>query len=153
MRTSPRYKRRQRRYMAEINVVPYIDVMLVLLIIFMVTAPLLHLGVDIQLPQASAKSLQNDQEPVLVSIDESGQIYLTLGAEPRQAIDADQLVRKVHAFVDQNPKVSVLVGGDKRIDYGRIMQVLVMLQQAGVPHVGLMTQPAARAGTAHAGRK
>ncbi|HET6587671.1 MAG TPA: protein TolR [Oleiagrimonas sp.] len=153
MRTSPRNRRRQRRLKAEINVVPYIDVMLVLLIIFMVTAPLLHLGVDIQLPQASAKSLQNDKQPVLVSVDKDGHLYLTLGNEPREPIDADELVRKVHAFVDANPKVSVLVGGDKRIDYGRIMQVLVMLQQAGVPHVGLMSQPASTSGAQHDGRK
>lgn len=153
MRTPPRNRRRQRRLKAEINVVPYIDVMLVLLVIFMVTAPLLHLGVDIQLPQAAAKSLQNDKQPVLVSVDKDGQIYLTLGSAPREKIDADELVRKVHAFVDANPKVSVLVGGDKRIDYGRIMQVLVMLQQAGVPHVGLMSQPGATPGAQDDGRK
>ncbi|HEX7342473.1 MAG TPA: protein TolR [Rhodanobacteraceae bacterium] len=155
MHTSPRHRGRRRRrgLIAEMNVVPYIDVMLVLLIIFMVTAPLLHLGVNIELPQAAAKSLQNDQQPILVSIDKSGQLYLTLGAAPRETVSADELVRKVHAFIDVNPKVSVLVGGDKRIDYGRIMQVLVMLQQAGVPHVGLMTQPAATPGAAHVGRK
>jgi len=133
--------------------VPYIDVMLVLLIIFMVTAPLLHLGVDIELPQASAKSLENNQEPVLVSIDKDGQIYLTLGSASREAIDSEQLVRKVSAFVHQNPKVSVLVGGDKRIDYGRIMQVLVMLQHAGVPHVGLMSSQAATSDAPQDGRK
>jgi biopolymer transport protein TolR len=148
-----RYRRRPRRLMAEPNVVPYIDVMLVLLIIFMVTAPLLHLGVDIQLPQASAKSLQNDKQPVLVSIDKNDQIYLTLGKEPREQIDRDELVRKVHAFIDVNPKVSVLVGGDKRVPYGHIMQVLVMLQQAGVPHVGLMSQPAATPDASDDGRK
>ncbi len=151
MRTSTRSGRRQRRLKAEINVVPYIDVMLVLLIIFMVTAPLLHLGVDIQLPQASAKSLQNDNEPVLVSIDKDGQLYLTLGNAPREPISADELVRKVHAFVDVNPKVSVLVGGDKRVDYGRIYQAMVLLQQAGVPHVGLMSQPDAASGARHDG--
>ena len=131
--------------MAEINVVPYIDVMLVLLIIFMVTAPLLNLGVDIELPQAAAKQLEKNEEPVLVSIDQEGQMYLTLGAETREKIDADELVRKVHAFVSNNPKVSVLVGGDKRVDYGRIYQAMVLLQQAGVPHVGLMSQPASDA--------
>ncbi len=153
MRTSTRPRRRQRRLTAEINVVPYIDVMLVLLIIFMVTAPLLHLGVDIQLPQATAKSLQNDNEPVLVSIDKDGQLYLTLGNEPREEIDADELVRKVHAFVDVNPKVSVLVGGDKRVDYGRIYQAMVLLQQAGVPHVGLMSQPDTASGAQNDGSK
>lgn len=153
MATSRRRSRKQRRLMAEINVVPYIDVMLVLLIIFMVTAPLLHLGVDIQLPQASANSLQDETDPVLISIDKDGQMYLTLGNEPREPIDADALVRKVHAFVDTNPKVSVLVGGDSRVDYGRIYQAMVLLQQAGVPHVGLMSQPDQAQGDAQHGRK
>ena len=78
---------RKRRAMAEINVVPYIDVMLVLLIIFMVTAPLLNLGVDIQLPQSKAKSVQNDKEPAVVSVDRDGKIYLTLGGAPREPIE------------------------------------------------------------------
>jgi biopolymer transport protein TolR len=121
--------------------VPYIDVMLVLLIIFMVTAPLLNLGVDIQLPQSSAKSLQNDKEPVVVSVDKDGALYLTLGASAREPIDADALVTKVSAFVRENPQVSVLVGGDERVDYGRVYQAMVLLQTAGVPKVGLMSQP------------
>ncbi len=152
MRTASKRQRRQRRLKAEINVVPYIDVMLVLLIIFMVTAPLLNTGVDIQLPQAAAKSLQNDNEPVLISVDQEGQLYLTLGGEPREKIDADDLVQKVRAFVSNNPKVSVLVGGDKRVDYGRIYQAMVLLQQAGVPHVGLMSQPASDADAQDGGK-
>lgn len=131
----------RRKLKAEINVVPYIDVMLVLLIIFMVTAPLLNLGVDIQLPQSSAKSLQNDKEPVVVSVDKDGALYLTLGTTAREPIDADALVTKVSAFVRENPQVSVLVGGDERVDYGRIYQAMVLLQTAGVPKVGLMSQP------------
>lgn len=127
--------------MAEINVTPMVDVMLVLLIIFMVTAPLLNLGVDIQLPQSSAKSLQNDKEPVVVSVDKDGALYLTLGTSTREPIDADALVTKVSAFVRENPQVSVLVGGDERVDYGRVYQAMVLLQTAGVPKVGLMSQP------------
>jgi biopolymer transport protein TolR len=134
-------RRHKRKLKAEINVVPYIDVMLVLLIIFMVTAPLLNLGVDIQLPQSSAKSLQNDKEPVVVSVDKDGALYLTLGASAREPIDADALVTKVSAFVRENPQVSVLVGGDERVDYGRVYQAMVQLQTAGVPKVGLMSQP------------
>ncbi|MCE5231860.1 MAG: protein TolR [Mizugakiibacter sp.] len=133
--------RRKRKLKAEINVVPYIDVMLVLLIIFMVTAPLLNLGVDIQLPQAAAKSLQNDKQPILVSVDKDGNLFLTLGGATREPIEADALVQKVAAFVRQNPEVPVLIGGDERVDYGRIYQAMVLLQQAGVPKVGLMSQP------------
>jgi len=134
-------RRHKRKLKAEINVVPYIDVMLVLLIIFMVTAPLLNLGVDIQLPQSAAKAIQNDKEPVVVSVDQDGQLFLTLGASQREALDADALVAKVSAFVRQNPQVPVLVAGDQRADYGKIYQAMVLLQSAGVPKVGLMSQP------------
>ena len=131
----------RRKLTAEINVVPYIDVMLVLLIIFMVTAPLLNLGVDIQLPQSSAQALKNDKEPVLVNVDKDGALFLTLGGSPREPIDADALVTKVSAFVRENPQVNVLVGGDERVDYGKVYEALVLLQSAGVPKVGLMSQP------------
>jgi biopolymer transport protein TolR len=127
--------------MAEINIVPYIDVMLVLLIIFMVTAPMLNLGADIQLPQSAAKALQDEKKPVLVTVDEQGQVFLTLGSNAREQVDDDTLVKKVSAFVKEDPKVSVLLGGDKRVDYGRVNQVLGLLQQAGVAKVGLMSQP------------
>ena len=134
-------RRKRRKLMSQINVVPYIDVMLVLLIIFMVTAPLLNLGVDIHLPQSAAKSVQDPKEPVLVSVDKDGNFFLTLGAAQREPIDADNLVRKVSAFVRANPQVSVMIGGDERVDYGKIYQAMVLLQQAGVPKVGLMSQP------------
>ena len=133
--------RRRRKLKAEINVVPYIDVMLVLLIIFMVTAPLMNLGVDIQLPQSNASAIQNDKEPVVVSVDMDGNYFLSIGAATREPIDAGTLVNKVAAFVRQNPQVPVLIGGDERVDYGRIYQAMVLLQSAGVPKVGLMSQP------------
>jgi biopolymer transport protein TolR len=133
--------RKRRKLKAEINVVPYIDVMLVLLIIFMVTAPLLHLGVDIHLPQSTAKAVQTDKEPILVSVDKDGNLYLTLGGAPREPIDADSLVRKVAAFVRENPQAPVLIGGDERADYGKVYQAMVLLQRSGVPRVGLMSQP------------
>jgi biopolymer transport protein TolR len=132
---------RGRRTMNEINMVPFIDVMLVLLIIFMVTAPLMNLGVDIQLPQSAAKAIQNDKEPAIVSVDAQGQLSLTLGTSEREAIDADTLVKKVSAFVRENPQVPVLVAGDQRADYGKIYQAMVLLRSAGVPKVGLMSQP------------
>jgi biopolymer transport protein TolR len=133
--------RKRRKLQAEINVVPYIDVRLVLLIIFMVTAPLLNLGVDIQLPQSAAKSIQNDKEPAVISVDQDGKYFLTLGASKREPIDADTLVKKVSAFVRENPQLPVLVAGDQRADYGKIYQAMVLLQTAGVPKVGLMSQP------------
>ncbi len=136
------YRNRKRRKLkADINVVPYIDVMLVLLIIFMATAPLLNLGVDIQLPQSAARAIQNEKDPVVVSVDQEGKMYLTLTGSPREPVDAEGLVKKVSAFVHQNPQVPVLVGGDERVDYGKVYQAMVLLQKAGVPKVGLMSQP------------
>ena len=132
---------RPRKFKSEINVVPYIDVMLVLLIIFMVTAPLLNLGVDIQLPQSAAKAVQANSEPVVISVDKDGGLYLTLGTAKRESIDADNLVRKVTAFVHQNPHVPVLIAGDDRATYGQVYGILPALQQAGVSKVGLMSQP------------
>ncbi|MDZ3824292.1 MAG: ExbD/TolR family protein [Pseudoxanthomonas sp.] len=134
-------RRQRRKLKAEINVVPYIDVTLVLLIIFMITAPLLNLGVDIELPRSDARSLNVDSEPVLVTVDQAGAMFLTLGGEPREAVDADALVAKVGAFVRNNPQVPVLVGGDGRVDYQQVYQTLVLLQQAEVGKVGLMSQP------------
>ncbi len=136
------YRNRKRRKLkAEINVVPYIDVMLVLLIIFMVTAPLMNLGVDIELPKSNATSIQNDKEPVVVSVDKDGAYFLTIGGTAREAVDEETLVNKVSAFVRQNPQVPVMIGGDERVEYGRIYSAMVLLQQAGAPKVGLMSQP------------
>ena len=135
-------RRGRRRAMSEINVVPYIDVMLVLLIIFMVTAPLLNLGVDIELPKSNARSLEQKADPVLVTVDQEGTLYLTLGKAERETVDAQALVTKVAAFVRQNPQVPVLIGGDERVDYGKVYGAMVLLQQAGAPRVGLMSAPA-----------
>ncbi len=146
-------RRARRRRMAEINIVPYIDVMLVLLIIFMVTAPMLNLGADIQLPQSAAKALQDEKKPVLVSVDQQGDISLTLNGAAAQQVDDQALVKEVSAFVKQDPKVSVLLGGDKRVDYGRVNQVLGLLQQAGVTKVGLMSQPATQVVPAGNGKR
>jgi len=139
MSTSKRGRRR--RAMSDINVVPYIDVMLVLLIIFMVTAPLLHLGVDIQLPKAQAKAMDQSNDPVLVSVAHDGKLYLTLGKAERTEVTSQDLLKKVSAFVRQNPQAPVLIGGDTRVDYGRVYDVMVVLQQAGAPKVGLMSRP------------
>ena len=133
--------RKRRKLKAEINVVPYIDVMLVLLIIFMVTAPLLNLGVDIHLPETNAKALQVDKEPVLVSVDKDGNLYLTIAGSQKEPIDAPTLAAKVTSFIQQNPQVPVLIGGDERADYGKVLSAMALLQQAGVTKVGLMTRP------------
>ena len=137
----PLRTRKRRKLKAEINVVPYIDVMLVLLIIFMVTAPLLNLGVDIHLPQSAAKALHDQKQPVLVSVKKDGSLYLTLSGGKREPISDKDLETKVAAFVKENPNVPVLIGGDVDADYGKVYQAMVLLQQAGVPKVGLMSQP------------
>jgi biopolymer transport protein TolR len=139
MRTSARHKRLKLK--SEINVVPYIDVMLVLLIIFMVTTPMLNSNVDVNLPQANAKSLQDKKEPVYVSIDKQGQLYLTLVGEKKEPIDADALKVKIGAFVQQNPDVNVVVAGDRDVSYDGVYHVLALLQDAGVAKVGLISQP------------
>jgi len=132
---------RKRKLKAEINVVPYIDVMLVLLIIFMVTAPLLNLGVDIELPQSDAKSIQEKKDPVIVSVDADGNLFLTLQGASNEAISADALAAKVGAFVRNNKDVPVFVAGDAKANYATVYEAMVLLQQAGVPRVGLMSQP------------
>ena len=133
--------RTRKRPMAEINVVPYIDVMLVMLVIFMVTAPLLTQGVKVDLPEASAEPVDNpDQEPVVVSVDASGNLYLNVGDDPESPIDGDTLVRTIGIVLKRQPGKSVLVRGDHAVDYGTVVSAMVLLQQAGVPHVGLVTE-------------
>jgi biopolymer transport protein TolR len=107
----------------------------------MVTAPMLNANVDVNLPQANAKSLHDKKDPVIVSVDSQGQLYLTLGTDKKEPIDANSLKVKVAAFVQQNPDVSVLVAGDRDGKYDGVYQVLALLQQAGVAKVGLMSAP------------
>ena len=143
MATSTR-RARKRRLKAEINVVPYIDVMLVLLIIFMVTAPLLNVGVDVNLPQADAKSLeQKKKQPVVVQVGKDGALALTYeGVERPQAVDAQQLVAKVRAFVEADPELAVYVAGDRDASYQSVYEILSLLQRdAKVARAGLMGEP------------
>ena len=140
-------RNRKRRLMADINVVPYIDVMLVLLIIFMVTAPLLNLGVDIELPQSDARPLEQRQDPVVVSVDREGNLFLTVGGPDQQTGTAEEMATRVAAFVRQNPDVAVYVAGDRDTPYQLVYEVLTALQtQAGVERAGLMSQPAEAGG-------
>ena len=141
MATSSLRRRRKRALKADINVVPYIDVMLVLLIIFMVTAPLLNLGVDIQLPQSNARSIQEKKDPVVVSVDADGYYFLTLQGGANQALSAEEVAEKVGAFVRNNQDVPVFVAGDARASYETVYQAMVLLQSAGAEKVGLMSQP------------
>ena len=134
-------KGRRRRLMGEINVVPYIDVMLVLLIIFMVTAPLLNLGVDIDLPQSDAKSIQEKKDPIIVSVDREGHYYLAVEAGSNEAVDAQTLEAKIRAIISQDPKRAVFVAGDATANYQKVMDAMVLLQRANVEKVGLMSQP------------
>lgn len=141
-------KNQRRQPMASINVVPYIDVMLVLLVIFMITTPLLSQGVQVDLPQASAKPMEaSEEEPLIVSVDSKGSYYLNVGDKPDNPIDERELVNQVAALLTVAKKDGherrVFVKGDEHVDYGHVMQAMVMLQQAGAPSVGLMTQPKA----------
>ena len=133
---------RKRRLKAEINVVPYIDVMLVLLIIFMVTAPLMNLGVDVELPRADARSItSSDTDPVVVSVDAAGNYFLTLQGAPQEALTAEELEARVSAFVRNNPNVPVFVAGDRNTSYELVVQALALLKNADVPRVSLMSVP------------
>ena len=137
--------RKRRKLKADINVVPYIDVMLVLLIIFMVTAPLLNLGVDVELPQSKAKQIAQTTNPVIVSVDEEGRYFLKVDGGENEQIDATTLKAKVAAFVRANPDAPVFVAAPGVTEYQTVIDTMVLLQQAGAPKVALMTQPPSNA--------
>lgn len=133
---------KKRKPMAEINVVPYIDVMLVLLVIFMVTAPLLMQGVQVELPQANSVPLDNkEDEPVIVSIKRDGSYYLNLGNDQDVAKPLLQVTDTVAKVLRQKPNTPVLVWGDTKVEYGLVVNLMSELQKAGAPSVGLVTDP------------
>jgi biopolymer transport protein TolR len=133
--------------MSDINVVPYIDVMLVLLVIFMITAPLLNLGVEVELPKADAEPMdtEQNQEPLVITVLRNGDLYLNAGGDldgtSSGLIDPETLVDTVSAIVRRNPDIQVLVGGDERVEYGAVYGAMVLLQKAKVQKVGLMSDP------------
>jgi biopolymer transport protein TolR len=136
--------------MSEINVVPYIDVMLVLLIIFMVTAPLLTQGIKVELPQAEAEAIEAvtaERSPLVISIDREGRLYLDQGqragegADPQEPVDEPMLEARVAALLRQSPERAVLVKGDRAVAYGRVVETMVILQRAGAAKVGFLTDP------------
>jgi len=133
---------KKRQSISEINVVPYIDVMLVLLIIFMVTAPLLKQGVDVDLPTAPANPLDVESpEPIVITVDREGQMYLNIAINPDADISAESLVKQVKAALSREPKRPVMVRGDANGPYQNVVGTLVLLQQANVESVGLVTEP------------
>ena len=135
------YTRVRRRKVAEINVVPYIDVMLVLLIIFMVTAPLVTQGVKVDLPQADAQPLDKDSKPPLVaSVDVDGNYFLAVGTSRNEPMSAEEIAVLVKAHLEVEPNTPVVVNADGAVSYNAVIQLMVLLQnEAGVPSVGLMT--------------
>jgi biopolymer transport protein TolR len=127
--------------LAEINVVPYIDVMLVLLVIFMVTAPMLMQGVEVNLPDAAAAPVKDqDAEPMIVSINDRGELFLNLGANEKQALELATVRQRVAAVLRRTPDKPVLVWGDEQVPYGQVVTVMTALQEAGAPSVGLVTE-------------
>ena len=141
--------RTKRRPLADINVVPYIDVMLVLLVIFMITTPLLMQGVNVQLPQTKAKALPPKKDmPMIVSIDRQGKYYLNISQHPSQPLNAQALMTQVAARLaiaqEKHEEKPIYVKGDRDVDYGKVVHAMILLQKAGAKNVGLVTKPAQR---------
>lgn len=138
--TDTTYRQRRRKPMSEINVVPYIDVMLVLLVIFMITTPLLSQGIKVELPEADAKPVDTrQQETLVVTVDSGGKLYLD-----DKAIGRTNLQKKVRAILAHHPQTPVLIRGDRQVAYGTVVKAMVLLQQSGAKSVGLITEPPAR---------
>jgi len=132
----------KRKPMAEINVVPYIDVMLVLLVVFMVTAPLLMQGVKVELPQAPSSPIdEKKDEPLIVSVKEDGSYYLKMGSDPEASKQLEEIKKMVSAVLRRAPNTPVLVWGDTNVPYGRVVVLMSELQNAGAGSVGLVTEP------------
>jgi biopolymer transport protein TolR len=138
-------KGRRRRLMGEINVVPYIDVMLVLLIIFMITAPLLAEGIKVELPKAGAQPIPpemlKDSKPIILSIDEAGRLFLNYNEPEDEPVSPEQVEAQAGAVLRRAPETAVLVRGDYRVAYGEVVGAMTILQRAGASKVGFVTQP------------
>ena len=136
---------RNRRLMGEINVVPYIDVMLVLLIIFMITAPLLSQGIKVDLPKADAAPLDADflreHQPLVLTVDAAGHFFLNIGSNKETPIDARTVIARAAAVMRRDPQAPVLVRADENVPYGRVVSAMVLLQKAGAEKVGFLTDP------------
>ncbi|QFU01684.1 Biopolymer transport protein ExbD [Halomonas sp. THAF5a] len=132
----------RRRPMGEINVVPFIDVMLVLLVIFMITAPMLTQGVQVDLPQVTSEPIEEteDRDPIVVSVDKDGQYHITLGGDT-SAVSLDEISERVIILLDRQPGTPVMVRGDRHVAYGQVVTLMSTLQTAGVSNVGLISEP------------
>lgn len=128
------------RLMSEINVVPYIDITLVLLVIFMITAPLMNQGVKVKLPYAEAKALPSEQKPIIISVNARGEYFLNISNRPNVPLKPVEMVDKVKKILLNNNTRAVLIKGDREAAYGEVVKAMAFLQQAGVQQVGLMTQ-------------
>jgi biopolymer transport protein TolR len=138
------HRRKKRKLAAEINVVPYIDVKLVLLVIFMITSAVMNLGVDVNLPQGNARPVQQAEDPVVVSIVAAGRYRLRFGDGPDQPVSAEELAARLRAAVEQNPRLPVFVAADKDLRYQEVMSAMELLQGAGVSRASLMSVPRAQ---------
>jgi len=134
---------KKHRPMSEINVVPYIDVMLVLLVIFMATAPLLTQGVNVELPKVDSELIDESKQadPLVISVSKSGDFFLSINANKEKAIELNKLIIRVKAARSQTPDVAVLIRGDEQVAYGKVVTLMAQLQQAGIENVGLITEP------------
>ncbi len=136
---------RRRKLMGEINVVPYIDVMLVLLIIFMITAPLLKQGVKVDLPAAGAKPLDArflaKHEPLILTVDARGRLYVNIGRDSAQPLDEQTVSARTTAVLRRDPETPILLRADRSVAYGRVVHAMVLLQRAGAAKVGFLTDP------------
>jgi len=135
---------RRRKRMSEINVVPYVDVTFVLLVIFMVTAPLFHQGVEVELPSEPAEQLEKtdeNQEPRIVSVDQAGQVFVNKADSPKEPVPDDLFRNQIREILSKEQGSPIYVRGDKNVDYGRVVTVMVMLQDAGADNIGLITDP------------
>lgn len=143
---------RRRRLMAEINVVPYIDVMLVLLVIFMITAPLLKEGVKVDLPAAGAQPIDAEflakHEPLVLTIDDRGRLYVNFGPNPDRPSSEETVSARTAALLRRDPQTPVLVKADTTVPYGTVVRAMVLLQHAGAAKVGFLTDPPRPAGGA-----
>ncbi|APE32265.1 protein TolR [Halomonas aestuarii] len=132
----------RRKPMGEINVVPFIDVMLVLLVIFMITAPMLTQGVQVDLPQVTSEPIEEteDRDPIVVSVDRDGQYFISLGGD-ESPVSLDEVSERVIILLDRQPGTQVMVRGDRNVPYGQVVTLMSTLQTAGVSNVGLISEP------------
>lgn len=134
---------KKRKLMGDINVVPYIDVMLVLLVIFMVTAPLLTQGIEVELPKAGAEPIDAASEniPLVLSVDAAGNLYLNVGDDEDKPIGSKEIVARTARVLDVSPDTQIFIKADRAVPYGNVVGAMVLLQQGGAENVGFVTDP------------